>query len=133
MSTSHSEAIEALLSSGGNVSSLFLEGAIRLVDVGVYEHEQGSPQRVRFDIHVVVDDSKPSNDSIDQVLDYEYLVSSLDRVVEMDRPSLLETMVLRLIDEVLAPTEAVAASVSASKLDITDDDSRLGCTMTRVK
>ena len=51
----------------------------------------------------------------------------------MDRPSLLETMVLRLIDEVLAPTEAVAASVSASKLDITDDDSRLGCTMTRVK
>ena len=133
MSTSHSEAIEALLSSGGNASSLFLEGAIRLVDVGIYEHEQGSPQRVRFDIHVAVDDSRPSNDSIDQVLDYEYLVSSLDRVVEMDRPSLLETMVLRLIDEVLAPTEVVAASVSASKLDITDDESRLGCTMTRVK
>lgn len=133
MPTSHSEAIEALLSSGRNASSLFLEGAIRLVDVGVYEHEQGSPQRVMFDIHVVVDDSRPPNDSIDQVLDYEYLVSSLDRVVEMDRPSLLETMVLRLIDEVLAPTEVVAASVSASKLDITDDDSRLGCTMTRVK
>ena len=133
MSTSHSEAIEALLVSGKTVSSLFLDGAIRNVDVGVYEHQQGSPQRVRFDIHVVVDDSRPSNDSIDQVLDYEYLVSSLDRVVEMDRPSLLETMVLRLIDEVLAPTEVVAASVSASKLDITDDDSRLGCTMTRVK
>ena len=133
MSTSHSEAIEALLSSGGTASSLFLEGAIRQVDVGVYEHEQGSPQRVMFGIHVVVDYSRPSNDSIEQVLDYEFLVSSLDRVVTMDRPSLLETMVMRLIDEVMIPAEVLAASVSASKLDITDDDSRLGCTMTRVK
>ena len=86
-----------------------------------------------FDIHVIVDDSRPSNDSIDQVLDYEYLVSSLDRVVAMDRPSLLETLVTRILDEVLAPSEVLAASLSASKLDVTDDDSRLGCTQTRVK
>ena len=133
MSTSHSEAIEALLTTGQTASSLFLEGAIRQVDVGVYEYEKESPQKVMFDIHVVVDDSRPSNDSIDQVLDYEYLVSSLDRVVAMDRPSLLETLVTRLLDEVLAPAEALAASISASKLDVTDDDSRLGCTMTRIK
>ena len=133
MSTSHSEAIEALLTTGQTASSLFHEGAIRQVDVGVYEYEKESPQRVMFDIHVVVDDSRPSNDSIDQVLDYEYLVSSLDRVVAMDRPSLLETLVTRLLDEVLAPAEALAASISASKLDVTDDDSRLGCTMTRIK
>ena len=38
MSTSHSEAIEALLVPGKTVSSLFLDGAIRNVDVGVYEH-----------------------------------------------------------------------------------------------
>ncbi|MBG95112.1 MAG: hypothetical protein CL793_07660 [Chloroflexi bacterium] len=133
MSTSHSEAIEALLVSGKTVSSLFLDGAIRNVDVGVYEHEQGSPQRLMFDIHVVVDDSRPSNDSIDRVLDYEYLISSLDRTVAMDRPSLLETLVTRLLEEVMAPAEVLAASVSASKLDVTDDDSRLGCTMTRVK
>ena len=133
MSTSHSEAIEALLSTGGSASSLFLEGAIRHVDVGVHEHEQGSLQRVMFDIHVVVDDSRPSNDSIDQVLDYEYLVYSLDRVVAMNRPSLLETLVTRLMDEVIAPAVVLAASVSVSKLDVTDDNSRLGCTLTRVK
>ena len=73
MSTSHSDAIEAVLSTGGSASSLFLEGAIRKVDIGVYQHEHGSPQRVMFDIHVIVNDSRPSNDSIDQVLDYEYL------------------------------------------------------------
>ena len=133
MSTSHSEAIEFLLTSGGSAASLFLEGAIRHVDIGIYEHEQGSPQRVMFDIHVVVDDSRPSNDSIDQVLDYEYLVYSLDRVVAMNRTSLLETLVTRLMDEVIAPAEVLAASVSVSKLDVTDDDSRLGCTLTRVK
>ncbi len=133
MSTSYSEIIEALLVTGKTASSLFLDGAIRDVDVGVYEHEQGTPQRVMFDIHVIVDDSRPPNDSIDQVLDYEYLISSLDRAVAMDRPSLLETLVTRLLEEVMAPAEVLGASVSASKLDVTDDDSRLGCTMARVK
>ncbi len=105
MSTSYSEIIEALLVTGKTASSLFLDGAIRDVDVGVYEHEQGTPQRVMFDIHVIVDDSRPPNDSIDQVLDYEYLISSLDRAVAMDRPSLLETLVTRLLEEVMAPAE----------------------------
>ena len=36
MSTSHSEAIEALWSTGGSASSLFLVGAIRHVDVWVH-------------------------------------------------------------------------------------------------
>ncbi len=118
MPTSHSEAIETLLCKGGSASSLFLEGAIRHVDVGVYEHEQGTPQRVMFDIHVVVDDSRPSNDSIDQVLDYEYLVSCLDRAVAMDRPSLLETMVIRLLEEVrFEPAKHFAPELKSGPFD----------------
>ncbi|MFL2493399.1 MAG: dihydroneopterin aldolase [Candidatus Thalassarchaeum sp.] len=133
MTTSHSDAIETLLSSVGSASSLFLQGAIRKVEVGIHPHEHGSPQRIMFDIHVVVNESVQSSDSIDHVLDYEYLTSSLDRVIAMERPSLLETLITRILDEVMAPTEVIAASVSASKLDVTDDDSRLGCTMTRVR
>ena len=131
--TSHSEALIRMLKSSNAASSLFMEGVVREVDVGIHLHEIGSPQRIIFDIHVILEDSKTGADSIDEVLDYEYLTASLDRVLEMERPALLETISTRILDEVMAPVEVAAASVSATKLDVLEDDGRLGCTMTRVK
>ncbi len=131
--TSHSEALIRMLKSSNAASSLFMEGVVREVDVGIHLHEIGSPQRIIFDIHVILEDSKTGADSIDEVLDYEYLTASLDRVLEMERPALLETISTRILDEVMAPVEVAAASVSATKLDVLEDDGRLGCTITRVK
>ena len=131
--TSHSEALIRMLEAGKAASSLFMEGVVREVDVGIHSHEIGSPQRIRFDIHVILENTETGDDSIDEVLDYEYLTASLDRVLEMERPALLETISTRILDEVMAPVEVAAASVSATKLDALDADGRLGCTMTRVK
>ena len=131
--TSHSEALIRMLKSDKAASSLFMEGVVREVDVGIHPHEIGSPQRIKFDIHVILEDAETGADSIDEVLDYEYLIASLDRVLEMERSALLETISTRILDEVMAPVEIAAASVSATKLDVLEDDGRLGCTMTRVK
>ena len=131
--TSHSEALIRMLEAGKAASSLFMEGVVRDVDVGIHPHEIGSPQRIRFDIHIILEDSDTASDSIEEVLDYEYLIASLDRVLEMERPDLLETLSTRIIDEVMIPVEVSAASVSATKLDVLEDDGRLGCTLTRVK
>ncbi len=131
--TSHSEALIRMLEAGKAASSLFMESVVRDVDIGIHPHEIGSPQRIRFDIHVILEDAEAAGDSIDKVLDYEYLIASLDRALEMERPALLETLSTRIIDEVMAPAEVSAASVSVTKLDVLDDDGRMGCTLTRVK
>ena len=131
--TSHSEALIRMLEAGKAASSLFMEGVVREVDVGIHPHEIGSPQRIKFDIHVILEDAETGADSIDEVLDYEYLIASLDRVLEMKRSALLETISTRILDEVMAPVEVAAATVSATKLDVLEDDGRLGCTMSRVK
>jgi len=131
--TSHSEALIRMLEEGKEASSLFMEGVVREVDIGIHPHEIGSPQRVRFDIHVILEDAQAEGDSIDEVLDYEYLVASLDRALGMGRPALLETLATRIIDEVIAPSEVAAASVSATKLDALFEEGRLGCTLTRIK
>jgi len=131
--TSHSEALIRMLKSDKAASSLFMEGVVRKVDVGIHLHEIGSPQRIIFDIHVILEDAETGADSISEVLDYEYLIASLDRVLEMERSALLETISTRILDEVMAPVEVAAASVSATKLDALEDDGRLGCTITRVK
>jgi len=132
--TSHKDAITNLLSSYSGVTTLFLEDVVRDVDIGVHDFEIGNPQKVRFDIYVMLSDIlNPNNDDLNEVLNYEYLIDSLDDVLSIGRFSLLETLANRLLEEISAPTIVKAASVVITKLDILDGDGRLGCSMTKIK
>ena len=132
--TSHKDAITNLLSSYSGVTTLFLEDVVRDVDIGVHDFEIGNPQKVRFDIYVMFSDIlNPNNDDLNEVLNYEYLIDSLDDVLSIGRFSLLETLANRLLEEISAPTIVKAASVVITKLDILDGDGRLGCSMTKIK
>jgi len=132
--TSHKDAITNLLSSYSGVTTLFLEDVVRDVDIGVHDFEIGNPQKVRFDIYVMISDIiNPNNDNLNEVLNYEYLIDSLDEVLSIGRFSLLETLANRLLEEISTPNSVKAASLVITKLDILDGDGRLGCSMTKIK
>ena len=132
--TSHKDAITNLLSSYSGVTTLFLEDIVRDVDIGVHDFEIGIPQKVRFDIYVMMSDiQNPNNDDLNEVLNYEYLIDSLKNVLSLGRFSLLETLANRLLEEVSSPTSVKAVSVVITKLEILDGDGRLGCSMTKIK
>ena len=132
--TSHKDAITNLLSSYSGVTTLFLEDVVRDVDIGVHDFEIGNPQKVRFDIYVMLSDIlNPNNDDLNEVLNYEYLIHSLDEVLSNGRFSLLETLANRLLEEISTPASVKAASVVITKLDILDGDGKLGCSMTKIK
>lgn len=130
----HSEALMQLMAQTQGVTTLFLENVVREVDIGVHDHEFGTPQRLQFDIYVMLSGvSEPNADEIDEVLDYEYLISALDETLEMNRAALLETLANRLLDRILEPNSAEGASVILTKLDVLEGDGQLGCSMTRLK
>ena len=130
----HSEALMQLMAQTQGVTTLFLENVVREVDIGVHDHELGAPQRLQFDIYVMLSGvSEPNADEIDEVLDYEYLISALDKTLEMNRAALLETLANRLLDRILEPNSAEGASVILTKLDVLEGDGQLGCSMTRLK
>ena len=132
--TSHKDAITSLLSSYKGVTTLFLEDIVRDVDIGVHDHEIGNPQRVRFDIYVLISGVKnPENDIIGDVLNYEYLLDTLEKIISGVRYSLLESLANKILDSILEPQSVVAASVVITKLDVLDGDGSLGCSMTRIK
>ena len=132
--SSHSEALIQILSQNQAVTTLFLEKVIRELDIGVHEHEFGSPQHQSFDIHVMLSgDSEPESDEITEVLDYEYLISALDETLNLERASLLETVANRLLDRILQPSVVEASTVVITKLDVLDGDGQLGCSITRMK
>ena len=89
--TSHKDAISNLLSSFDGVTTLFLEDIVRDVDIGVHDFEIGNPQKVKFDIYVMLSEVRnPENDKLEEVLNYEYLIESLDDVLSLGRFSLLD-------------------------------------------
>ena len=131
--TSHKDAITNLLSSYSGVTTLFLEDIVRDVDIGVHDFEIGNPQKVRFEIYVMMSDiQNPNNDDLSEVLNYEYLIDSLNNVLSLGRYSLLETLANRLLEEVSAPTSVKAASVVITKLEILDGDGRLGLSLIHI-
>ena len=130
----HSEALMQLMVQTQGVTTLFLENVVREVDIGVHDHEFGTPQRLQFDIYVMLSGvSEPNADEIGEVLDYEYLISALDETLKMNRAALLETLANRLLDRILEPNSAEGASVILTKLDVLEGDGQLGCSMTRLK
>ena len=132
--TSLTDAIRNILSSYPGVTTLFLEDIVRKVDIGVHDYEIGNPQRVRFDIYVLITGVKnPENDIIDEVLNYEYLLNSLEKVLSKGRFSLLESLANKLLDLILEPESVESASVVMTKLDVLEGDGSLGCSMTRTK
>ena len=132
--TSHSDALMQMFSRNQAATCLFLEKVIRQVDIGVHDYEIGSPQRLSIDIYVMLcGDSSPQEDEISQVLDYEYLVTTLDETFKLERASLLETLANRLLDRILEPLSVEGATVVITKLDVLDGDGELGCSITRMK
>ena len=132
--TSHSDALMQILSQNQAATSLFLEKVIRQVDIGIHDHEFGSPQRLSFDIYVMLSgDSTPQGDEISEVLDYEYLISALEETLNLQRASLLETLANRILDRILKPSLVEAATVVITKLDVLGGDGQLGCSITRMK
>tara|TARA_B100000902_G_scaffold310142_1_gene299656 strand:- start:298 stop:699 length:402 start_codon:yes stop_codon:yes gene_type:complete len=132
--TSHKDAIANLLASYSGVTTLFLEDIVRDVDIGVHDFEIGNPQKIRFDIYVIMSNiQNPLNDDLNEVLNYEYLITSLENILLLGRFSLLETLANRLLEEISAPKSVKAASVVITKLDVLDGDGRLGCSMTQIK
>ena len=116
------------------LTTLHLSGHIENVEVGVNPEEQAVTQRIRFDVEIHLSGAgRPEEDEIDRVLDYDFIRARVSEQVRGDRVNLLETLVADLLDSLLSPPEVVAATVSATKLDVYPDGAEIGCRMTRLK
>ena len=104
------------------------------MELGVLPEEQGVTQRIRFDVELHLSGaSAPSEDEIDQVLDYDFIKARIDAAVGAPRFNLLESLVSDLLDSYVCPPEVLGASVTATKLDVYDGDAEIGCQMVRLR
>ncbi len=107
---------------------LFLKRYEALVRIGVHDFERAAPQRLLFnvDLYVPLAWSTPTDDRLDEVVDYDFIRQTIHARVARGHIDLQETLADDLLRAMLAHPRVRAARVSTEKPDVYPDCEAVG-------
>ena len=95
-----------------------LRGHVVEVEIGAFQQERGTRQRVQFDVVVEVrPHPAPVEDDVDRILSYDRITEAIAAELASQRINLLETLAERIAERVLAEPQAMRVFVRIEKLD----------------
>jgi dihydroneopterin aldolase len=97
---------------------VFVHDLVLDVEIGVYTHEKGVTQRVRFSVDV---DLKPATqaigDDIGKAFDYDTIIKGIKAIIARGHINLVETLAEEVAKLCLAHPRAQSVKVMIEKLD----------------
>ncbi|MGV6840456.1 MAG: dihydroneopterin aldolase [Planktomarina sp.] len=91
---------------------------VLVVDIGAFQTERGSPQRIRFNVVVeVLPHGGAEDDDVDKILSYDRVTDAIEAELAAQRLNLLETLAERVADRILVHPLAHRVFVRLEKLD----------------
>ena len=108
---------------------LFLRNYEVMINIGVHEFEKKGEQRVliNVDLYVPLALSTPVQDKLHEVLDYDFIRSSIASRMARGHIHLQETLADDVLKLMLAHPRVRAARVSTEKPDVYADCDAVGC------
>lgn len=88
------------------------------VEIGAFQQERGTQQRVRFNVVVeVLPIADPIDDDVDRILSYDKVTEAVTLELDAERINLLETLAARVAERILLEPQAERVFVRIEKLD----------------
>lgn len=88
------------------------------VEIGAFQQERGTRQRVQFNVVVEVrPQPQPLDDDVDKILSYDRITEAIAAELSAERLNLLETLAARIAERILAEPQAMRVFVRVEKLD----------------
>ena len=114
---------------------LFLRNYDAQIRIGAHDAEKHAPQRVRFnvDMYVLLRDSCPRRDSLDEVVDYDLIRSTIAARAVRGHIDLQETLCDDVASALLQHPKACAVRVATEKPDAYPDCEAVGVEIFRMK
>ena len=113
---------------------LLIRDLVLPCSIGVHEHERHATQRVRINVRVeVMDDERPIDDSIANVVSYETIVDGIRAIVGGGHINLVETLADRIVELCLANRRVSGVRVRVEKLDLYPDADGVGVEVERAR
>jgi len=105
-------------SAGRALDRVFMHDLVLDVEIGVYTHEKGVTQRVRFSVDV---DVLPATDALDdniaRAFDYDTIIKGIKDIIAEGHINLVETLAERIAEHCLRHPRASSVLVRIEKLD----------------
>jgi 7,8-dihydroneopterin aldolase/epimerase/oxygenase len=114
---------------------LFLRNYAVQINIGVHDFEKRGEQRVliNVDLYIPLRVSTPRSDALSEVLDYDFIRSTLAQRVARGHIHLQETLCDDALALMLAHPQVRAARVSTEKPDVYADCESVGCEVFGIK
>ena len=114
---------------------LFLRNYVVMVNIGVHDFEKKAEQRIaiNIDLYVPLATSTPTQDELDEVVDYDFIRSTIVKRISRGHIQLQETLCDEIGDLLLAHPKVQAVRVSTEKPDVYPDCDAVGVEIFRVK
>ncbi len=112
---------------------VFVRDLVLQAFIGIHRHERRGPQPVRINIDLTVDDDRPLEDRLDQVVDYETIVSAVKTMVASGHINLVETLAERIAALSLSDLRVAAARVRVEKLNVVAEAVSVGVEIERLR
>ena len=108
---------------------LFLRDHVVAINIGVHEFEKRGEQRmlINVDLYIPLALSTPKADALEEVVDYDFIRSTVAARVARGHIHLQETLCDDLLTLMLAHPRVKAARVSTEKPDVYADCAGVGC------
>ncbi|WP_323771414.1 dihydroneopterin aldolase [Antarctobacter sp.] len=88
------------------------------VEIGAFQAERGTTQRVRFNVVVeVIPFTGAVDDDVDRILSYDRVTEAIEHELAAERLNLLETLAEHIAERILLEPQALRAFVRIEKLD----------------
>jgi dihydroneopterin aldolase len=102
----------------GPLDRISLRDHIVEVEIGAFQTERGTTQRVCFNVVVEVEPVEgPIDDDVDRILSYDRVSEAIAHELAEERLNLLETLAERVAERILTEPQAVRVFVRIEKLD----------------
>ena len=112
------EARASVLADGAVRDRISLRDHVDTVEIGAFQAERGTTQRLRFNVVVeVADSAAPLDDDVDKILSYDTITEAIAHELAAERLNLLETLAERVADRILLAPQAHRVFIRIEKLD----------------
>ncbi|PCJ08960.1 MAG: diguanylate cyclase [Rhodobacteraceae bacterium] len=114
----HPSERAAATASGRVLDRISLRDHIVDVEIGAFQAERGSTQRICFNVVVEVTPLPDDiDDDVDRILSYDRVTEAIAHELSEERLNLLETLAERVAERILLEPQAVRSFVRIEKLD----------------
>ena len=123
-----------IANAGKALRHVFIRDFIVECLIGVYEHEKRSPQRVRINLDLAVDEGEhPIIDDILNVVSYETMANGILAIADEGHVNLVETLAERIAGMCFDDQRVDSVRVRIEKLDILENAGSVGVEIERFR